>query len=181
MFSRFLLAVLFVALGLVTTPPAPATSYGPPSPSKHSSPNGKYVLKVDPEKDTHTIYRGRKRLWSFRYDVWYYDYFISDDGQRVACVKWEYISLHFLDDPVVTIHGPKGVIAEYKCKELSKPRRYPKGDEAGRPIGQRLWRDKAWQEGDEVVIDVMSKDHVRIPLHQNKSPEASGGRRSRGN
>ena len=71
-----------------------ATSYGPPRRHDVYSYNWAYVLDVNPETNTHTVYSVWNRttpLWTFSCEVWHFPFLVSNDGQVVATVSWRHV------------------------------------------------------------------------------------------
>ena len=79
---------------LLSASPIFATSFAMPKRHDVFSQNRSFVLDVNPETSTHTVYDVRDRtkpLWSFSYDVWHFPFLVSDSGQVVAVVDWMYV------------------------------------------------------------------------------------------
>jgi hypothetical protein len=102
----------------------PALGYRPANPVRHDvfSPNGAFVLDVDPAAKRLTVYAVGDRqtpLWSFSQDVWQEQHFLSDDGQSVAVVSWRFVQVDELSDGVcVEFWNRGGVFRSYTFDEL---------------------------------------------------------------
>jgi hypothetical protein len=147
------LALLLCLLAAFSTP-LRATSYGPPRKQIIRSASGAYELVVDPSVDRLTVQRSstHRPLWSVPAELWHHRYFVSNDGQRAFCVKWEYCKVEDLNTAAVEVYFNGRLERTFSYSLLSKPRRYYLG-EIG-PIGGfwRVWTDKVWQEGDRILI-----------------------------
>lgn len=102
----------------------PALGYKPASPVRHDvfSPNGAFVLDVDPAAKRLTVYATANRqtpLWSFDRTVWQEQHFLSDDGRTVGLVTWRFVKLDELSDGVcVEFWNRDGLLREYTFAEL---------------------------------------------------------------
>jgi hypothetical protein len=147
------LALLLCLLAAFSTP-LRATSYGPPQKETIHSASGAHELVVDPKADRLTVRRSSTRLplWSVPSEVWHHSYFVSNDGRRAFCVKWEYCQVDELNSAAVEVYLEGRLERTFSYSLLSKPRLYALG-EIG-PIGSfwRVWTDKVWQEGDRIFI-----------------------------
>ena len=139
-----------------------ATSFGPPTNRTVKSPNGEVELRIKAKSGRHVIYKGSRRLWSFKKEVWHNDYFVSNDGKYVMWVAWEFVSFENLDEAALIIFSADGEILRKSFSEVSTPRRYQRG-EVG-PIGDfwRIWRGKIEQENDLVKIEVAGRNTLAI-------------------
>ena len=174
--TRALILMVLVACGYFL-PLAKGTSYAPPEDRTAQSPNGKFTLRIDPKSGRHRVYQGKKRLWSFQQEVWHDAFFLSNDGQRVMWLAWPYVQTEALNTPAMIIFSPSGIVLQRSYSEVSKPRRYRRG-EIG-PIGSfwRVWRDDASQDGDTVTVDVSGRKPIIVNLNSVKE-EAEPGRRA---
>ena len=113
-----------VGLLLLLLSAGPAQGYKPASPVRHDvwSPNGTYVLDVDPAAKRLTVYAAGDRqtpLWSFDRPVWQEQHFLSDDGRTVGVVAWRFVKLDELSDGVcVEFWNRDGLFREYTFAEL---------------------------------------------------------------
>ena len=92
---KVLLAALILCL------PVEATSYGKPERSVVNSPNGEFILLVDPETEKHVISAASHpgvEVWSFTSPVWHSPFLLSNDGQTVALVEWRHIGVKGLGE-----------------------------------------------------------------------------------
>jgi len=102
----------------------PALGYKPASPVRHDvfSPNGAFVLDVDPAAKRLTVYatgNRQKPLWSFDRTVWQEQHILSDDGRTVGLVSWRFVQLDELSDGVcVEFWNRDGLLREYTFAEL---------------------------------------------------------------
>jgi hypothetical protein len=102
----------------------PALGYKPASPVRHDvfSPNGAFVLDVDPTAKRLTVYAAGNRqtpLWSFDRSVWQEEHFLSDDGRMVALVAWRFVQLDKLPGGVcVEFWNQTGLSRNYTFAEL---------------------------------------------------------------
>lgn len=122
-----------------------ALAYKPAPPTRHDvfSPNGKFVLDVNPISKRHTVYASDKRdqpLWAFERDVWQETHFLSNDGKALAVVMWQFVTLDSLADGIcVEFWDRTGKVREHSFAELCPcPTRYY--FESG-PVGSfwRIW------------------------------------------
>src|SRR5438128_2073608 len=93
---RCILLLMFVLEGR-------ALAFKPASPVRHDvlSPNGAFVLDVNPSAKRLTVYPAGKRdqpLWSFERPVWQEKHFLSNDGKVVAVVTWEFVQVDEVDE-----------------------------------------------------------------------------------
>src|SRR5262245_57227058 len=83
----------------------PALGYKPANPVRHDvfSPNGAFVLDVDPAAKLLTVYAvgdRQKPLWLFKRYVWQEQHFLSDDGRTVGLVTWRFVRVDDLSEGV---------------------------------------------------------------------------------
>lgn len=86
--------IKILLLSLICSFPAGATSYGKPKRQLIYSPNGEFVLFVNPETQRHIIRAAsdpETEIWSFTCRVWHFPFFLSNDGQTVAVVAWRHV------------------------------------------------------------------------------------------
>jgi hypothetical protein len=130
-------------LALLLLSAGPVFGYKPAPPVRHDvfSPNGAFVLDVDPEGKRLTVYAAADRatpLWSFDREVWQESHFLSDDGQVVGLVTWRFVQVDELADGVcVEFWNRTGRFRQYTFAELC-PHAGNIGFEAG-PVGD-FWR-----------------------------------------
>jgi hypothetical protein len=134
---------------------AAATSYAPPQKRDVRSPDGAFVLHVDPAAGRLTVATTADPatpLWSIPRRIQFEEYFLAPGGQHVGVVAWRFVQVDKLDDPGVEILGASGPVATYSIRSLvSQPSViYGVG-----PIGP-FWRD--WladtsQDGARLVVE----------------------------
>jgi hypothetical protein len=106
------------------------------------SPNGAYVLDVDPVREVNTVYAAGDRtkpLWSFPEHLWLQSVLLSDDGETVVVLKSEFIKAESIKaaDGVMLIKRD-GEFRRYGVAELCPyPRRTV--DVGIGPVGD-FWR-----------------------------------------
>jgi hypothetical protein len=146
-----------VLLLLLTASPAFATSYV--SPKRHDvfSRNRQFVLDVNPETKVHTVCNSQDRatsLWSFSCDVWHFPFLLSDDGEVVATVAWEFIwGKDIATSDAVTFWNKSGVFRTHALRDLCPDPRWPRNEEVA-PIGEdvRIWYEEVSDDGDGFAI-----------------------------
>lgn len=92
--TRLPLVIKILLLSLISSLPAGATSYGKPKRQLIYSPNGEFVLAVNPETERHIIKAASEpetEIWSFSRRVWHFPFFLSNDGQTAAVVEWRHV------------------------------------------------------------------------------------------
>jgi hypothetical protein len=94
-----------------------ATSFGTPERHDVFSPNGQFVLDVDPKTDTLTVYAVTDRntpLWSFSKPIWHAPFFLSNDGKVVTSAAWKFVRTYDLHDTdCVLFRNKDGVFRSY--------------------------------------------------------------------
>lgn len=133
-----LVAILFA------TPSALAFSVSKPERHDVFSHNRAFVLDVNPDTKTHTVYDVRDRtkpLWSFSCPVGLYQdpFLLSDDGQVVATIAARYISVERVANAkAVTFWNKGGEFRSHGLRDLcpDPPKTW---DVGGGPIGD-FWR-----------------------------------------
>jgi hypothetical protein len=105
-------------------------AYTPRDPKRHDvfSPNGAFVLDVDPKTKQHSVYAAKDRktpLWSFTKAVGRGPIFLSDDGEVVAVLNWEYVTVESLEDrDCVEFYSKAGLFKSHPFSEICpNPRR----------------------------------------------------------
>jgi hypothetical protein len=142
---------------LLTASPALATSYAQPVRHDVYSPNGAFVLDVNPETNTHTVFDARDRaapLWSFSAGVWHNPFSLSNDGAVVARVGWEHVKVEDLPDPSAIIFWNRaGAFRRYSVAELCPDPPKTQDVDVG-PIGDswRTWYTKVDQDDETVTL-----------------------------
>jgi hypothetical protein len=144
-----------VLVVILTASPAFATSYGAPIRRDVYSPNGRFVLDVNPETKTHTVYNVRDRaeaLWSFSAPVWQAPFFLSNDGTVVVELEWRHVKIeHLAELSGITFRNRQGIFREHRITDLCPDP--PKTQDVGvGPIGDfwRTWYTEVDQD-DEIV------------------------------
>lgn len=186
MTSRAWIGLLVVVLTLALQLSGHATSYADPKSETIESANGKYTLITDPKTKNHKVYSSdnlKEPLWSFKRHIWHDEFFLSNDGQRVLWVAWEYVQV---DDgkgwrnreadeaqqvEASVVYSPDGVLVRKTFAEVSNPVK-PIGPG---PIGDfwRVWRgEKITQKDDVISIAVEGKNEdFKIDLSQIKKKQ----------
>lgn len=161
--TYILTATAIILSGFLST--VSAFKPAPQEDEEYKSANGKYTLKISAEEGIHRICEGEKVLWTFKYEVWHDDFFVSDDGKHVLRVAWEYVQNENAErDDAIVVYSANGMVLHKNYAEVSKPREYLK-DEIG-PVGDfwRIWRVGVKREGEKVTIEVTGKPPLVIDL-----------------
>jgi hypothetical protein len=142
---------------MLTASPVMATSYMPPTRHDVYSRNRAFVLDVNPETKTHTVYDVRDRskpLWSFSCGVWHFPFLVSEDGKVVATVEWQHVQVEDIAEAnAVTFWSKDGAFRSHFLRDLCPDP--PKTSNVGiGPIGDfwRTWYTKVSDEGDTFTI-----------------------------
>lgn len=142
---------------LLLLPTSDALAFKPAPPKRHDvfSPNGKFVLDVDPNAKQISVFAADKRdqpLWSFKNWAWS-GHHLSNDGKVVAILHWEFVSVKDLDEGVcVTFLNEAGKLKEHRFADLCPhPRRL--WMEPG-PVGSfwRKWYTSASDAEDTLTV-----------------------------
>ena len=146
--------VTFLALFLTATPVL-ATSFARPVREDVFSRNHAYVLDVNPQTQTHTVYDVRDRtkpLWSFSCVVWQSPFLLSDDGQVVATVGWMFVREQDIAEAEAVTFWNKG--GEFRSHALRDVCPNPVETGGRGPIGAfwRTWYDKVENHGDSFTV-----------------------------
>ncbi len=142
-----------VIMLLLTPTPSYATSYAPPERHDVFSPNGLFVLDVDPKTENHTVYKvgdRAKPLWSFSKRVWHYPFLLANDGSVVATLAWEHVRVDDLDDAdCVQFWKGSGIFKSYTFAQLCPAPARTSSVGVG-PVGVfwRTWYTDLQQDGD---------------------------------
>lgn len=156
--------VVLLIVGLVGV--AGATSYGPPEKHDVRSPDGAFVLHVDPSAQRITVARSDAAatpLWSLERKIGFETYFLAPGGQRVAAVTWQFVQVDNLGDPAVEILDGGGRVTYWSVEDLiAQP---PRIRGVG-PIGSfwRRWLASAHQEGDELIVETAGVHRYRFAI-----------------
>ncbi len=142
------------------------TSYAPLQERLVKSQNGLFVLRVHPKDGMHEVFAAkepRRVLWSFTRTVWHDEYFVSDDGLRVAWIAWEFVKTDELQNSAVEIWTKDGIAKKASFTDVGDLHR-PSSKEVT-PIGDfwRIWRD-ACMHRDGIVTIQQRKNSVRVDL-----------------
>lgn len=152
--TRFAALVLVCFAVSVTTF---ATSYGPPLDREICSPNGLFLLRIHARSGKHEVFGAnspsrRKPLWSFVRHVWHDECFVSDDGNSVVWVAWQFVKKNDLQTNAIEVWSSQGLASQASYSKVGDVRPLSRG-EVG-PIGDfwRVWRaDCAWENGLVVI------------------------------
>jgi hypothetical protein len=147
---RALLVLLLLGVRI-----AAATSYAPPAKRDVRSPDGAFVLHVDPAAGRLTVATTADPatpVWSVARRIQFEEYFVAPGGQHIGVVAWRFIQVDKLDDPGVEILGASGPVARYSIRSLVSQ---PSVIHGVGPIGP-FWRD--WlagtsQDGARLVVE----------------------------
>jgi hypothetical protein len=147
---RVALVVLVLAVRV-----AVATSYAPPEKRDVRSPDGAFVLHVDPDAARLTVASSADPgtpLWSLPRRVQFEAYFLAPGGQHIAVVAWRFVHVEQLDAPGVEILGPSGAVATYSVRSLVAQ---PPVIHGVGPIGPfwRNWLAGASQDGARLIVE----------------------------
>jgi hypothetical protein len=153
MIRRLLLALL----GLISLASlGGATSYASPQRREVYSGNGQFLLVVDPETASLTMFAAAdpgKALWSFKAEIWHQPFLPSNDGQTVTEVAWRHVGEAALSRTnCVIFHAAdgsrQGIPFARVCPDPPKTQDVGVG-----PIGNE-WR--TWYQDADVSGDVLS-------------------------
>ncbi len=113
---------IMLFLLLLAPAAARATSYAAPEPHDVYSPNGKFVLHVNPDTEHHVVYRTADRdtpLWSFDKPVGHEPYLLSNDGKVVVEVAWRHVRQENLASAdCLVFRSASGVIRHHSFQDL---------------------------------------------------------------
>src|SRR5262249_27776749 len=116
-----------------------------------------FVLDVNPETETHTVYSAQDRtqpLWSFSAPVWQAPFFLSNDGAVVVKPGWRHVQVDDLTQATgVTFWNRQGKFRTYTLTELCP--NPPKTQDVGvGPIGDfwRTWYTDADQDDETFIL-----------------------------
>jgi hypothetical protein len=142
---------------LLTASPVLATSYARPTRHDVFSRNRAFVLDVNPETRTHSVYDARDRsmpLWSFSCDVWHFPFLLSDDGQVAATVGWNHVREQDIAAAnAVTFWNKVGEFQSHALRDMCPDP--PRTQDVGvGPIGTfwRTWYTDVKDHGDSFTI-----------------------------
>jgi hypothetical protein len=170
--------IVVLALLLCTTRIAGATKYAPPEERDEPSPNGAYVVHVDPKGKLHVVRRGTTPQWSFTREVGFDTFFVANDGKTVAVVRWHLVKLEQLDEPAVELWTQAGLARTYSVRELVAQPARPTGVA---PIGGfwRRWRTGVHFDGRFLDVETTGLYAYRFDLDGDveRSLAASGALR----
>lgn len=99
-----------------------ATTFARPERHDVFSPNGVFVLDVNPETETHTVYRTSDRskpLWSFGKRVWLGPFLLSNDGTVVVTLAWKFVQADAMTEKdCIQFRGKDGIFRTYSFREI---------------------------------------------------------------
>ncbi|HPS58855.1 MAG TPA: hypothetical protein PK514_12185 [Spirochaetota bacterium] len=142
-----------------------ATSYSGPIKQKVYSSNGKFFVVIDPQKSIQAIYRSsapKKVYWSFSFapemDTW----FIPDNGDYVACIRWRFVRAEDLDKPAVIIFERGGSRREHSYNSLVKARRTGLLETAPKGSFWRVWYESLAIKNNRAEISTHDEKRIVI-------------------
>jgi hypothetical protein len=153
-----------LVVGLVGV--ANATSYGPPQKHDVRSPDGLFVLHVDPHAQRITVARTdapQAPLWSLERKIGFETYFLAPGGKRVAAVTWRFVQVDKLGEPAVEILDGGGRVTYWSVEDLiAQP---PRIRGVG-PIGPfwRRWLVSAHQDGEQLIVETAGLHRYRFEI-----------------
>lgn len=155
--------VVLLLVGLVGL--AGATSYAPPEKHDVRSPDGLFVLHVDPTAGRLTVARAGDAApaWSLERKIGFERYFLAQGGARIAVVTWKFVHVDKLDEPALEILDAGGRVTFWSVEDLIAQ---PPTIRGVGPIGGfwRQWLASAHQEGDELVVDTTGLHRYRFAI-----------------
>lgn len=134
--------IIILPFLILTTGIILATSYSGPVKQTVYSSNGKFFAVVDPGKSAQNIYSSaspRKVLWSFSFSPEMDSWFIPDNGEYAACIRWRFVRSEDLEKPAVIIFKKSGERIEYTFSSLVKARRPGLFETAPKGSSWRVW------------------------------------------
>ena len=165
---RLLITIILSAL--IWPFSAEATSYAPPEREEISSPNGEFLLIVDPETERHVISAAadpKTEIWAFTRGVWHFPFLLSNDGLTVAVVAWRHVKEDSLaDGNCVTFYSSDG--SEVRIPFSDVYPNPPKTRHVGvGPVGEfwRTWYHDVEQDGDTFTIVTTGGGSATFDLH----------------
>jgi hypothetical protein len=143
-------------LVLLVLAPSEAFGFKPAPPTRHDvpSPNGAFVIDVDPIAKRNTVFATDSRdkpLWSWDGGVWG-EHFLSNDGKVVALVTWRFVTVNELaTGACVEFWDRTGRFRTYTFAELCA---HPSRILGTGPVGDswREWYSGAMGDGDTVQV-----------------------------
>jgi len=180
-FCRNLILRCTIFLALASAGPSFATKFGDPERREVTSPNGEFVLVVDPETEIHTIAHTSAptvHLWEFECPVWHNPFVLSDDGRTVAVVTWKHIQEQRLDKAdAVTLYRSTGSLGGFGFDRVfPKPPKTSKVFEGG-PVGEdwRTWYDEVTCDGRTLIIHRTDGGFAQVDLNKGLLGDVAGG------
>lgn len=150
----------FWAAVLLATLPELASGFSPARARRHDvfSPNGAFVLDVNPDSGIHTVYETKDRskpLWSFATPVFFVtDLYLADDGNVVADPGWPFVQESSLgNNTCLTFWSKQGVLKSYNFAEICPEPATTRSVGPG-PVGDfwRTWFTKVANDGQTLTI-----------------------------
>ncbi len=153
---RWIVAIIWLSI-LLCSRASQATSFAPPKRHSVSSPNGGFVLDVNPDTRINTLYSAadkRRPLWSFTGLVWLEPILVSNDGKVVVRVASPYVEdQDIAGTTAVEFLNRDGVVQSYTLSDLC-PRPAKTSDVGVGPVGDfwRTWHTKVEQDGERIWL-----------------------------
>jgi len=149
-----------------------------PKPQDVFSPNGKFVLALDPDRATQPVFAASDRseaLWVLAMQPWLGEYYLSDDAKVVAVVAWEFVKEENLAKDGITFYGPHGRILGFSIDQLCHDP-YTTRQVIG-PVGD-FWRRWLWKEraeGGDVIVHTVDGNVLRFNVAEAKLVASGSG------
>ena len=132
-----------------------AYSVAKPRSTEVYSPNGQFVLTLDPEHEEQPVYAADDRatpIWTLKQSMWHQGFHLSSDGRVVAVVAWHYVQIDSYGGGAVRFFDANGPLRTHSFEDLC--REPYTTDEIVGPVGE-FWRCWLWKEtatGNELVV-----------------------------
>ena len=167
-----LILLLFLSFSLF------GTSFSEPKRTKIFSENQDYYLIVNPHLKEHKVFdKSGNVIWQFKSSVWHIEFVLSNDGESVCLVNWEFVKDNdLLNYPAITFYkkgtAPKTISLGNIIKRPPKTRNVGPG-----PIGDfwHTWRQGVSYSNGNVVIQLTNNKIISYSLKTqslNKAPKS---------